>query len=125
MNALRKAQIRQAIEEADRTGISLKTWQYHQIIRELLRGPTPPINVSQLKQECARLLKGGYKIAAIKLFREKTNWNLRESKIAVEELATKTTPSWDTLQRQASGRSKPRLRHRPAPKSKPKKKSKV
>ena len=73
----------------ERTGSGLK--QAKDAIEALERGeqlPTPKAILTTVDQDVVSLVRIGKKIAAIKLYREKTGVGLAEAKAAVEALAT-------------------------------------
>lgn len=73
----------------ERTGSGLKEAQ--DAVEALERGerlPTPKANLTTVDQDVVSLVRDGKKIAAIKLYRDKTGVELAEAKAAVEALAT-------------------------------------
>jgi ribosomal protein L7/L12 len=73
----------------ERTGSGLK--EAKDAVEALERGeqlPTPKVILTTVDQDLVSLVREGKKIAAIKLYREKTGVGLAEAKAAVEAVAT-------------------------------------
>jgi large subunit ribosomal protein L7/L12 len=77
------------IQYRERTGSGLKEAQ--DAVEALERGeqlPTPKAILTTVDQDVVSLVREGKKIAAIKLYRDKTGVGLAEAKAAVEAVAT-------------------------------------
>lgn len=138
MKPVRYTQIRKLVDDVDRGIGRIPSWvEYNQIIRELLSEiHVAPIQPQLLKSQVERLVREGQYIPAIKLHRELTGESLMEAKAFVDRIrATMDPKSRERMfQRKAATinanaaikvRKKPRLRDRPAPKGKKKRRSQV
>jgi large subunit ribosomal protein L7/L12 len=87
---IERGQKLEAIEQyRERTGSGLK--EARDAVEALERGetlPTPKAVLTTVDQDILSLVREGKKIAAIKLYRDKTGVGLAEAKAAVESVAT-------------------------------------
>jgi ribosomal protein L7/L12 len=90
MTLIQNGQKLEAIKQyRERTGSGLK--EAKDAVEALERGeqlPTPNAILTTVDQDIVSLVREGKRIAAIKLYREKTGVGLPEAKAAVETLAT-------------------------------------